>query len=198
MKKDIIFRILRVFFLLALAPILYFFWEWGAADTVLNSIRPAQEVQAVRVGTPAPQVILSGDLVWSKKNFELHQLRGYPVILHFWATWCGPCLQELPELIEIAKKRRLEGMNFVAVAVNDKWDTIETFFQRHPHLAAMKDYMVIVIDPHSNLANSYGSSRFPETFLINDQMVIDNKFVGAQPWMDPSMSRYLDALKTKQ
>jgi thiol-disulfide isomerase/thioredoxin len=198
MKKTTLFRTLRIFLFLALAPILYFFWEWGASDSVLQTVRPAQEARAIRVGTPAPQIFLSADFVWAKKNFELQSFKGYPVFLHFWATWCGPCLQELPEIIELAKKRRLEGMNFVAVAVNDRWDNIETFFQQHPNLAPMKDFMVVVIDPHSNLAKSYGSSRFPETFLINDQMVIDNKFVGAQPWSDPAMGRYLDVLKTKQ
>jgi cytochrome c biogenesis protein CcmG/thiol:disulfide interchange protein DsbE len=198
MKKPTLFRAFRIFLFLALAPIFYFFWEWGAADRILQNVRPGQEVKAIRVGTAAPQIFLSPDFVWSKKNFELQSLKGFPVVLHFWASWCGPCLQELPELIELAKKRRLEGTNFVAIAVNDRWDTIETFFQQHPNLAPMKDLMVIVIDPQSNLAKSYGSSRFPETFLINDQMVIDNKFIGAQPWSDPAMGRYLDALKTKQ
>lgn len=193
-----LYRLLRVFLFLALAPILYLFWEWGAADSVLNKVRPPTPIQAVRVGTPAPQIQLSSEYVWSKQNFDLNAFRGNPTVLHFWATWCGPCLQELPELIALAKKRRLEGMNFLAVAVNDRWDTIETFFSQHPHLAEMRDHMVLVIDPNSQLANLYGSSRFPETFLINDQMVIDNKFVGAQPWVDPSMARYLDILKTKQ
>jgi thiol-disulfide isomerase/thioredoxin len=196
MRKHILFRYLRVIFFLSLAPLVYLFWEWGGAESLLTSVKAPVTVNAVRLGTPAPEVEVPAELTWVRKDFRLSSLRGYPVVLHFWATWCGPCLQELPEMIALAQKLRPEGVSFVAVAIDDSWATVEKFFTQYPALAKMTDHMVLVLDPKSEIAKKYGSSRFPETFLINDQLLMDNKFIGAQPWNDPGMKPYLDALRT--
>jgi thiol-disulfide isomerase/thioredoxin len=134
--------------------------------------------------------------VWSKTDFRLSEVKGQPIVIHFWATWCGPCLQELPEIIAVAKAYRLKGYTFVAVAIDRDWATLESFFQRYPALRELTNAMVVVLDPDSRIAEQFGSSRFPETVLINDQMVMDNKFIGAQPWQDPRMARFLDTLRT--
>lgn len=162
----------------------------------MQSVKPPLTVSPIRVGTLAPDFSVPAENIWVRKEFQLQSLKGFPVILHFWATWCGPCLQELPELIKLAERLRPEGITFVAVAIDDSWATVEKFFVQYPALQKMTDHMVLVLDPTSSLPNKYGSSRFPETFLINDQMLIDNKFIGAQPWNDPSMEPYLKALRT--
>ncbi len=190
------FPYVRILLFAAAVIILYVFWEWGAASLLVESVKSPATVNAQFLGSSAPELKIQREHVWSKQDFSLAQVKGHPVILHFWATWCGPCLQELPELIERAKKLRGEGFTILAVAVDESWGKLETFFARYPHLVALRDHAVLVLDPEGKVAEKFGSSRFPETFLINDQLVIDNKLVGPQPWNDASMDPYLKRLRT--
>lgn len=196
MRKHFLFPYLRVILFLSIAPLVYLFWEWGGAETLVSSVKAPVTVNAIRLGTSAPDFTAPAERTWVRKQFQLTTLRGFPVVLHFWATWCGPCLQELPEMIQLAERLRPKGVSFVAIAIDDSWATVDTFFRQNPQLKKMTDHMVLVLDPDSSIAKKYGSSRFPETFLINDQLLMDNKFIGAQPWNDPRMQPYLDALRT--
>lgn len=177
--------------------LLYIFWEWGAASLLVDSVHAPVNVTASYLGTPAPEIAVKKENIWSKQDFHLSQLKGYPVVVHFWATWCAPCLNELPDLIDRARQLRTEGFSVVAVAVDDSWAKLETFFARYPHLSGLRDHTILVLDTQGKIAEKFGSSRFPETFLINDQLVIDNKLVGAQPWKDAQMDSYLQRLRTK-
>lgn len=194
MNKIKLFQHLRLIPLLILPPIIYLVWDKVGADALQQSVRPPAKVEAIRVGTPAPDIKVPAALVWSKQEFRLQSLKGYPVVLHFWATWCAPCLQELPELLQSVEQLRNKGFVFLAVAEDDSWATLEIFFQQHPQLAVMKDKMILVLDPESKFAQKFGSDRFPETFLINVAMVMDNKFTGPQAWNAPEMGVYFDSL----
>ncbi|RYZ98978.1 MAG: TlpA family protein disulfide reductase, partial [Proteobacteria bacterium] len=148
------------------------------------------------IGRPAPDFSVPASRVWAKQDFKFTSVKGYPVFLHFWATWCGPCLQELPELLKLAEAQRPKGVTFIAVAIDQSWNDLEKFFAQYPHLRPLTERMVVILDPDSEIANKFGSSRFPETFLINEAMLIDNKFVGAQDWSDPRVETFLKALRT--
>lgn len=195
MKKTKTFQILRILPLLILGPLVYWAWDYAGSDAVQSSLHGNPSESAIRLGKPAPNFTADAKQVWSKQEFKLSSLKGYPVILHFWATWCGPCLQELPEILQMAETYRAQGYSFVAIAVDDSWSTLETFFARNPHLAPLRDRSVLILDPDAKIANTFGSSRFPETFLINSAMIIDNKFIGAQNWSHPGMGVYLKNLK---
>lgn len=188
--------ILTLAVLLLIGVLVYFALEWGGAEKITEAVKPPVQVNAVHIGRAAPDFSVPAARVWAKQDFRFSKMKGYPVVLHFWATWCGPCLQELPELLKLADAERARGVTFVAVAIDQSWKDLETFFSLHPELRAMTDKMVVLLDPDSEVANAYGSSRFPETFLINDAMLIDNKFVGAQAWADPRMEPYLRALRS--
>lgn len=195
MKKDKLFQMLRFTAFLAIAPLTYLFWEGGAADYLVKQVKAPVVAPPLKLGTPAPSLEVPQNQVWSRTTFSLAELKGYPIILHFWATWCGPCLIELPELIALAKKKKLEGFVFITVAVDEDWNKVESFFQTNPTLRELVDHSVLLLDSKSEISLSFASSRFPETFLINQQLVVDNKFVGAQNWLSPMMAPYLDALK---
>jgi thiol-disulfide isomerase/thioredoxin len=195
MRKQVLLRV-AIFF--ALIPLIFAFWEWGGAELVTNAIRPPAAVEAVRVGKPAPDFSWPPEDVWKQRPFRFAELKGRPVILHFWATWCGPCLLELPDLIQLADKLQPEGYQFVAVAVDESWSVLEKFFLQYPHLAPLREKMILLLDSQSEIANTFGSSKFPETLLINSELLIDNKFIGAQPWLDSGMLPYLENLRAPQ
>jgi len=193
-----LFPYVRVLLFASSVILLYVFWEWGGATALLEGVKPSATVEARFVGKPAPELKVPAKEIWSKQDFHLSQLRGHPVLLHFWATWCGPCLTELPELLKLAVKLRADGFSVVTVAVDDSWAKLETFFARYPNLSGLKDQTILVLDPEGKIAQKFGSSRFPETFLINDQGLIDNKLIGAQPWNDPQITPYLKRLRAAE
>ena len=188
---------LRVVAILTAIPLIYLAWEFSQHEGDSSDINP-QEVRALRVGSQAADFAVPAIRVAAAADFRLSSLKGHPVILHFWATWCGPCIHELPELLKLAQKIRKEGFSLVAVAVDEDWQVVDRFFTKYPHLMPMREQMVLILDPQGVVANLYGVSRFPETLLINQAFVIDNKMVGAQPWLSPQMQRYLDRLKGKE
>jgi cytochrome c biogenesis protein CcmG, thiol:disulfide interchange protein DsbE len=193
-----LFPYLRVFFFISSVVLVYVFWEWGGAEFLVEGVKPHSSVEVRAVGKPAPELKVPAKEIWSKQDFSLSSLRGHPVLLHFWATWCAPCLKELPELLALTKKIRAEGYSVVTVAVDDSWSKLEIFFARYPELSSLKDQTILVLDPNGKIAEKFGSSRFPESFLINDQGVIDNKLVGMQPWNDPQMMPYLRRLRAAE
>lgn len=200
MTKQNLFQRLRplitLLTLLLIGALVYLVLEWGGADKITEAVKPPTAVEAVHIGRPAPDFTVPAARVWAKQDFRFSSIKGYPVVLHFWATWCGPCLQELPELLRLAERERPRGISFVAVAIDQSWADLEKFFAQHPELKPLTERMVVLLDPDSEIANAYGSARFPETFLINDAMLIDNKFIGAQAWMDPRAEAFLKALRS--
>lgn len=189
------FPYLRALLFVVAVAVLYIFWEWGGATALVEGVKAPATVEARFVGQPAPEMKVNESQIWSKQEFRLSSLQGHPILLHFWATWCGPCLTELPELLKLSVKLRSEGFSVVAVAVDDSWTKLDTFFARYPELSGLKDQTILVLDPKGAISRSFGSSRFPETFLINSKLVIDNKFIGPQPWNDPQMTPYLQRLR---
>lgn len=197
MKINKLFQHLRILPLLVIVPALYLIWDKFGAEALQQSVKPPLSVQATPLGSAAPDFKVPPSQTWSKQEFQLHSLKGYPVVLHFWATWCAPCLQELPELLLAAERLRPLGFSFIAVAIDDSWGTLDLFFRQHPELEAMRNKMILILDPQAKIADKYSSKRFPETFLINVGMVMDNKFTGAQPWSAPEMGKYFTNLSNK-
>lgn len=121
-------------------------------------------------------------------------LRGKAIILNFWATWCQPCIKEIPALLEVARKYKDQGLIVVAVSVDKDPQAVKLFFKRYAHLAAAQNEFIILNDNTQNTATQYGVARFPETFLINRNLTIQNKFVGEQQWSNHSFSLYYDRI----
>ncbi len=120
------------------------------------------------VGKPAPQFALTS---LEGQRFDISQLRGKPVIVNFWATWCVPCYQEHPVLVENA--RTIGGdVQFLGVVFNDSEDKINAFLRERGSAYPT------LLDQQGKTAIEYGVGGVPETFFINRRGVIVAKFVG--------------------
>ncbi|HEX7597229.1 MAG TPA: TlpA disulfide reductase family protein, partial [Polyangia bacterium] len=91
----------------------------------------------------------------SGKRWSLQSLRGRPVLVSFWATWCPPCVEEMPSLEDLA--RRLgDKATVLAVSVDEDWEAIRKFFPKGTPLT-------VLLDPSKDAPTSYGTSLFPES-----------------------------------
>lgn len=95
------------------------------------------------------------------KRWSLASLRGQPVLLNFWATWCKPCAQEIPALANIA--HRLDGrIRVLTVSVDQPREAVKKFFPSGTRLA-------VLLDSRKEVSGRYGAEKFPETFLIDSK-----------------------------
>ena len=120
------------------------------------------------IGKPAPPFALKA--VGSGETIDLESLRGKPVILNFWATWCGPCYEEHPTLV--ANARALPNVQFVGVVFNDEENKIMRF------LAERGTAYPTLLDANGKTAIAYGVGGVPETYFINPAGTIVAKYAG--------------------
>jgi peroxiredoxin len=125
---------------------------------------------------------------------SLESLRGKVVVLNFWTKTCGPCLEEMPEIAELAKiLRDRPDVAVIAVSVDDGPDdvkpTLQTVLRGEPPFA-------VLFDPDSTtVKGKFGTHLFPETWFIDKDGIIRARFDGAREWANPLVVNYVDALR---
>ncbi|HMR25746.1 MAG TPA: TlpA disulfide reductase family protein [Oligoflexia bacterium] len=149
-----------------------------------------------KVGACAPQVS-SLENVSQKllnKSVTANDLRGKVVFLHFWATWCKPCVEELPELEKLfAKIKDNKNIVFLAVSIDTEGKpALDRFFER---LFANKyPKFDILLDQKKLTANRFDAIKVPETFIIDKTGKITDKIVGINNWDSSIVENYLNLL----
>jgi thiol-disulfide isomerase/thioredoxin len=135
-----------------------------------------------QIGREAPLFSISD----GQHSVNLASLRGKVVVLNFWASWCAPCVQEMPSLQ--ALQQQMPQIQVVAVDSNEDFAQYQSFVARQ-HLD-----LLTVYDQKQTSNALYGSFRFPETYIIDKQGVIRRKLIGPQEFTSPSFIRYLRKL----
>ena len=123
------------------------------------------------VGSDAPDFNLPS---LNGHDLSLEQLRGKPVLLNFWATWCDPCLRELP-LLEATAQTHTGDLIVVGVSVGESLTAVEHFVERHP-----LDY-AILLDHDEKVGNLYQVQGFPTTMFIDAEGVVRAIYLGEIP-----------------
>ena len=123
----------------------------------------------------------------SKVN--LSRLKGKIVLVHFWATWCPPCVDELPELDRFwGRYRNNPGIALYSVSVDDTWEAIDTFRKQHPF------DLPLYRDPDSKTAHKFGTTKFPETYIADRKGRVLYHLANAIDWDAPEVAQNIDAL----
>lgn len=129
----------------------------------------------------------------SGKPGRLSDYKGKVVVLNFWATWCPPCVEETPGLNRLQKYIASRNGVILGVAADEDAAAYDKF---------LRDQGVIFTtyrdpatkDNHSPIAQTYGTSMYPETYVIDRNGKIARKFIGFQQWDSPEMLAYFDAI----
>lgn len=157
-------------------PIAVLLWTAGAFIGCDRGERPQQLEQMA----PVFSLHDGSDAV------DLSRLRGRVVVLNFWASWCAPCVEELPSLN--ALQQMLPGVTIVGVSMDQDRDAYTAFVKRHP----MNFTTVVDTSQHTN--GLYNTYRPPETYVIDKSGIIQRKFIGPQNWTSPEIVNFLRQL----
>ena len=134
------------------------------------------------IDKPAPLFVMSDGV----QTVDMSKLRGQTVVLNLWATWCAPCVEELPSLLALQQK--MPNITVVAVST-DQDDTVYRNFLVKHHVNVLT-----VRDADQKVNQMYGTVMIPETYIIDRTGVIRRKFIGAQSWDSPDIVDYLNKL----
>jgi cytochrome c biogenesis protein CcmG, thiol:disulfide interchange protein DsbE len=137
-----------------------------------------------RIGEGAPDFAVQD----SDRNVALNQFRGQVLVLNFWATWCAPCVEELPSLMNMQARLKGNGVMVLAISIDVDGDAYHRFLKQH------EVSLLTVRDPDQKVSRVYGTTGWPETFIIDRQGVLRRKFVGPVDWTGPEVVQFLSKL----
>lgn len=135
-----------------------------------------------QIGNAAPVFAIND----GQHSVDLAKLRGKVVVLNFWASWCAPCIEEMPSLV--ALQHELPQIQIVAVDSDEDFSQYQNYVLQH-HIDLMTVY-----DQKQASNALYGSFRFPETYIIDKQGIVRRKLIGAQEFTSPDFVNYLKKL----
>ncbi len=135
------------------------------------------------IGDRAPSFTIQN----GAQTVSLQQYRGKIVVLNFWASWCPPCLEEFPSLMQLQK----DDPNIVVLAVS--FDTDVNAYNQYltdNHITGI----TTIVDPSQKSNLAFGTTRPPESYIIDRKGIIRRKVIGPINWTDPEMLNYLKNL----
>jgi thiol-disulfide isomerase/thioredoxin len=165
--------------------------------------------QGLNLLDPQPTDVAVPDLLLPSidgREIKLAEKREQPILLNIWATWCSPCIQELPQLLAFAQSLR-GRVQVRLVSVDESFDAIRNLAselaqaevnQPHIGLAAVGQMLqgkepnvLILLDASEHAANQFGTYKYPESFWIDSTGSVRAKFIGPKPWGNPAAIEYL-------
>jgi peroxiredoxin len=137
-----------------------------------------------RVGAAAPDFTVRD----SDRTVTLSELKGQVVVLNFWATWCPPCVEELPSLMQMQQRMKTKGVTVLAVSIDVDQGAYRQFLKDH------NVNLLSVRDPDQKSSGLYGTFKYPETYIVDRNGVVRRKFIGAVDWTEPEVIDFLGKL----
>ena len=113
---------------------------------------------------------------------------GHPVLLNFWATWCPPCVDEVPSLEDFARKIAGSDLRFLAVSVDDDWGAIRRFFVKGSQIG-------VLLDASHEVPKTFGTEKYPESFFIDATGRVRYYFINKRDWSRPEAIVCLESLR---
>ena len=146
-----------------------------------------QGPKVAEVGKPAPDFTLVDR---KGTTWTLSELKGQVVFVNFWATWCPPCREEMPSMQRLYTMLPKDKFKMLAILTNDDPAVADSFTTK------LGVTMPILNDQDNQVAPKYGLTGVPETYIIDKQGVLREKFIGPAEWDSPGfiqmMMKYIN------
>lgn len=150
----------------------------GDAIKELGLIRPPRLKRAEEFTLPTPE----------GGNLRLSEHRGKVVMINFWATWCPPCLEEMPVMERLYRQHREAGFVMVAVSVDSEPRAVP------PFLADRRFTFSVGLDPKMELANRYGVRGLPSSFIVDRAGNLHAVAFGPRAWDSDASHALIEGL----
>ena len=147
---------------------------------LVSACGPPRDVATV--GKPAPDFTLMDR---EGKTWTLSELKGQVVFVNFWATWCPPCVKEMPSMQRLYDTLPADKFKMLAVLNSDKPINADFFAAKH------KITFPILNDQDNKIGPKYGLTGVPETYIVDKQGVVREKFIGPAEWDSPGVVQML-------
>ncbi len=131
----------------------------------------------IREGSVAPDFTLPA---LDGGHVSLAEQKGKVVLVHFWATWCPPCVEEMPDLERLYQDFRGPEFELLAISVDEDGPGKVRAFMQKNGLS-----FPALLDPGRTAASSYGTFKYPETFIVDRSGVVRHKAIGSWDWSEP-------------
>ncbi len=134
------------------------------------------EVRIINAGDTAPDfsIVTEQGRAVTRSDFG-----GKLLVLNFWASWCPPCISELPSLNQFAQEYKNQGVVVLGISIDKNERLYKNFLQQRQVAFATAR------DPEANISASYGTFQIPETYIIDRNGKVLEKVISDQDWMDP-------------
>jgi len=138
----------------------------------------ALRTPVVNVNDTAPDFTITTDdgRTISRSNFG-----GRLLVLNFWATWCPPCIEEMPSLDRFQKQFAGSGVVVLGVSVDRDANAYRRFLER------ARVSFLTARDPEARISSRYGTFKFPETYVIDRRGRVREKIIGPADWTEAAM-----------
>jgi cytochrome c biogenesis protein CcmG/thiol:disulfide interchange protein DsbE len=136
----------------------------------------------VQEGDSAPDFSITAD---NGRTITASNFGGKLLLLNFWATWCPPCIEELPSLDQFQRRFANSGIVVLGVSV----DKDEKAYRRF--LSRVNVSFLTARDPENKISADYGTFKYPESYLINRDGKVVMKVINATNWVDEKMLSFV-------
>ena len=137
-------------------------------------------------GVPAPNFSLA-DL--EGKKVSLTDFKGKVVLLNIWATWCAPCVAEMPSMEKLYQELKGEDFELLAISVDESGgEAVKPFIEKY------KLSFRVLLDTKAEIKNLYQATGIPESFIIDRDGMIVEKIIGPRDWATSEAIRYFRKL----
>lgn len=143
-------------------------------------------IETDHAGIPAPLFTFR---TIDDKDYNVSDFRGKTVLVHFFASWCAPCVREFPDLISMLNNNP-DNVVMIAVSSDNDGADLSVFLDRYA--PALPKNIYIVRDDRDKLITQglFGTYRLPETYILNPDLTVREKIVGAyEGWSDMDFAK---------
>ncbi len=138
-------------------------------DSNVEIVNPfASQAEKPKTGSPVPTFSLPST---SGNQIGIEQFKGKAVLVNFWATWCAPCLVEMP-LLQTVSERHKDELIILAINSEESMDSVKPFLEKN-HLT-----FPILMDEEGKVANMFGIYGYPVSFFVDKQGIIRSLHYG--------------------
>ena len=156
---------------------------------LLKQNNPYLTFSSLKLGTPAPNFTFPG---LDGKMVSLADYRDHVVLVNVWATWCPPCVDEMPSMEKLYQELKGESFEILAVSIDALGTKAVAPFMKKHNLS-----FPALMDPDGRIKNLYQTTGVPESFIINQEGILVQKIIGPRDWATPAVTDFFRGLLQK-